>query len=115
MGKRQEPVRKSVKDVLADLLAGHREAAFGGPESALKYLHRTFEGQASLPNAVKAVAYDLTAEAQAQCGLWEDCRRLSTLSCRLPGGLLRTLDRLWYRAARPTNTRFRHGYGHDRP
>lgn len=73
MGKRQEPVRKSVKDVLADLLAGHREAAFGGPESALKYLRRTFEGQASMPNAVKAVAYDLYAEAQAQCGQWEGC------------------------------------------
>jgi len=73
MAKRQEPVRKSVKDVLEDLLAGHREAAFSGPESALKYLRRTFEGQASLPNAVKGVAYDLMADAQAQCGAWEDC------------------------------------------
>ena len=73
MAKRQEPVRKSVKDVLEDLLAGHREAAFSGPESALKYLRRTFEGQASLPNAVKAIAYDLMADAQAQCGLWEEC------------------------------------------
>lgn len=73
MGKRLEPVRKSVKDVLADLLTGHREAAFGGPEAALKYLRRTFEGQASLPNSVKAVAYDLYAEAQAQCGQWEGC------------------------------------------
>jgi hypothetical protein len=73
MGKRQEPVRKSVRDVLVDLLAGHREAALGGPESALKYLRRTFQGQASMPNAVKAVAYDLYAEAQAQCGQWEDC------------------------------------------
>jgi tetratricopeptide (TPR) repeat protein len=80
MGKRQEPVRKSVKNVLADLLAGHREAAFGGPESALKYLRRTFEGQASLPNAVKAVAYDLYAEAQAQCGQWEDCAASVDLS-----------------------------------
>jgi tetratricopeptide (TPR) repeat protein len=73
VAKRQEPVRKSVKDVLEDLRAGHREAAFSGPEAALKYLRRTFEGQASLPNAVKAIAYDLTADAQAQCGLWEDC------------------------------------------
>jgi hypothetical protein len=73
MGKRQEPVRKSVKDVLEDLLAGHREAAFGGPEAAMKYLRRTIEGQASMPNAVKVVAYDLCAEAQAQCGQWEDC------------------------------------------
>ncbi len=73
MAKRQEPIRKSVKDTLEDLLAGHREAAFSGPESALKYLRRTFEGQASLPNAVKAVAYDLAADAQAQLGQWEDC------------------------------------------
>ncbi len=73
MAKRNEPVRKSVKDTLEDLLAGHREAAFSGPESGLKYLRRTFEGQASLPNAVKAVAYDLSAEAQGQCGQWEAC------------------------------------------
>jgi hypothetical protein len=73
MAKRNEPVRKSVKDVLEDLQAGHREAAFSGPESALKYLRRTFEAQASLPNAVKALAYDLAADAQAQVGAWEDC------------------------------------------
>jgi hypothetical protein len=73
MTKRHEPIRKSVKEVLEDLLAGHREAAFNGPESELKYLRRTLEGQASLPNAVKAVAYDLLAEVQAQCGRWEDC------------------------------------------
>lgn len=73
MAKRNEPVRKSVKDTLDDLLAGHREAAFSGPESAMKYLRRTFESQASLPNAVKAVAYDLSADAQAQAGQWEAC------------------------------------------
>ncbi len=73
MAKRQEPVRKSVKEILEDVLSGHREAGFSGPEAALKYLRRTFEGQASLPNAVKAVAYDLTAEAQAQTGDWEGC------------------------------------------
>jgi len=73
MAKRNEPVRKSVKDGLEDLLAGHREAAFSGPESALKYLRRTFESQGSLPNAVKAMAYDLSAEAQGQCGQWESC------------------------------------------
>ncbi len=73
MAKRQEPIRKSVKEILEDVLAGHREAAFNGPESALKYLRRTFEGQASLPNAVKAVAHDLSAESQAQAGQWEAC------------------------------------------
>lgn len=78
MAKRNEPVRKSVKEVLEDLQAGHREAAFNGPESALKYLRRTFDGQGSLPNAVKAVAYDLTAEAQAQCGQWEACAQSVT-------------------------------------
>jgi hypothetical protein len=73
VAKRNEPVRKSVKDVLADLLAGHREAAFSGPESALKYLRRTFESQGSLPNAVKAVAHDLSAEALGQSSQWEAC------------------------------------------
>lgn len=58
---------------MEDLLAGHREAAFNGPEAALKYLRRTLEGQTSLPNAVKAVACDLAADAQAQCGQWEAC------------------------------------------
>ncbi len=73
MAKRNEPVRKSVREILDDLLEGHREAAFSGPEVALKYLQRTFENQASLPNAVKAVAYDLLADSQAQCRLWEGC------------------------------------------
>nr|WP_320130971.1 hypothetical protein [uncultured Holophaga sp.] len=70
MAKRIEPVRKSVKEILEDVLAGHREAAFSGPAQARKYLLRTFEGQQSLPNAVKAVAYDLLAEAQAQLQDW---------------------------------------------
>jgi tetratricopeptide (TPR) repeat protein len=71
MAKRIEPVRKSVKEILDDLLAGHREAAFNGPLVAQKYLLRTLEGQQSLPNAVKAVAYDFLAEARAQLQDWE--------------------------------------------
>jgi hypothetical protein len=70
MAKRIEPVRKSVKDVLEDLQARHREAAIAGPASALKYLNRTMEGQHSLPNAAKAIAYDLLAEARAQLQDW---------------------------------------------
>lgn len=73
MARRPEPVRKTVKDTLEDLLAGHREAAFSGPQAALKHLRRVFEGQANLPLAVRAVAYDLMAEAQAQTGDWEGC------------------------------------------
>ena len=71
MARRPEQVRKSVKDHLEDLLEGHHEAAFSGPESALKYLRRTLEGQTSLPNAVKAVAYDGVADAEAQLQNWE--------------------------------------------
>lgn len=73
MAKRIEPVRKSVKEVLEDLLQGHKEAAFNGPEAGNKYLRRVFEGQVNLPNAVKAVAYDRLSEGQAQVGDWEGC------------------------------------------
>ncbi|MDP2874646.1 MAG: hypothetical protein Q8O00_00590 [Holophaga sp.] len=71
MAKRIERTQKSVKEILEDLLSGHREAAFNGPASALKYLNRTMEGQQSLPNGVKAVAFDLMAEAKAQLQDWE--------------------------------------------
>lgn len=73
MAKRPEPVRKSVKETLDDLLEGLKEAGFSGPESALKYLRRVFEGQVNLPNAVKAIAYDRMAEAQAGVQDWEGC------------------------------------------
>jgi len=71
MAKRTEYTRKTVKEVLDDLLSGHKEADFSGPASALKYLNRTFESQQSLPNGVKAVAYDLMADAKAQLQDWE--------------------------------------------
>jgi len=71
MAKRIERIQKSVKEILEDLLSGHREAAFSGPASALKYLNRTLEGQQSLPNGVKAAAFDLMAEAKAQLQDWE--------------------------------------------
>jgi hypothetical protein len=71
VAKRIERVNKSVKEILEDLLTGHREAAFNGPASALKYLNRTMEGQQSLPNGVKAAAFDLMAEAKGQLQDWE--------------------------------------------
>lgn len=71
MAKRIEPVQKKVKDILEDLEAGHREAAGFGPASAAKYLLRTLEGQQSLPNAAKAAAYGLLAEAKAGLQDWE--------------------------------------------
>jgi hypothetical protein len=82
MAKRSEPVRKSVKDTLDDLLSGLKEASFSGPESAIKYLRRVFEGQVNLPNAVKAVAYDRYAEAQADVQDWEACIECVALSLK---------------------------------
>jgi tetratricopeptide (TPR) repeat protein len=70
MAKRLEPVKKTLKEILEDLQAGYREAAISGPAPALKYLTRTMEGQHSLPNAAKAVAYDLLAETRAQLQDW---------------------------------------------
>jgi hypothetical protein len=70
VSRRTEPNRPSVKEILEVFLAGHREAAFMGPASAIKYLTRTLEGQQSLPNGVKAAAYDLLAEARAQLQDW---------------------------------------------
>ncbi len=73
MARRSEPVRKSVKDILEDLREGHREAALMGPAAALKYLQRTLSAHENYPCAVRTVAYDLLAEAQAQLGDWEGC------------------------------------------
>ena len=70
MAKRLEPVKKNTREILEDLLAGYREAAIVGPEAAHKYLTRTQEGQHSLPNAVKAVLFDLLAETRAQMQDW---------------------------------------------
>ena len=70
MARRLEPVKKTTKDVLEDLQAGYREAAIAGPLPALKYLTRTLEGQHSLPNAAKAVTYDLLAETRARLQDW---------------------------------------------
>jgi tetratricopeptide (TPR) repeat protein len=73
MAKRAEPVRKSVKEILDDLRAGHREAALLGPAAALKYLQRTLDAHPNYPYAVRTAAYDLLAEAQARLGEWEGC------------------------------------------
>jgi hypothetical protein len=71
MAKRLEPVKKNTREILDDLQAGYREAAITGPAQALKYLTRTLEGQHSLPNAVKAVAFDLLAETRARLQDWD--------------------------------------------
>lgn len=73
MSRRIDPVRKTVRDIHADLVAGYRDAAHAGPEAAIKYLERTLAGQGSLPNAVKCFAYDLLAECTAQAKRWERC------------------------------------------
>ncbi len=100
MAKRIEPVRKSVKEILEDLLQGHREAAFTGPASALKYLNRAMEGQQNLPNAVKAIAFDRMAEAKAELQDWEGVEQavqgflanLAELEAALGHGFRATLE-----------------------
>jgi hypothetical protein len=69
MSRRPEPPRKRTPDVFADLLQGHEQARFQGPQAARKYLERTLTGQHSLPNAVKFFAWDLLAEAADREGL----------------------------------------------
>lgn len=73
MSRRVEPVRKSIRDQYADLIAGHQEAARNGAVAALKFLDRTLKGQQSLPNAVKCFAFDFVARATAELGQWERC------------------------------------------
>ncbi len=73
MAKRTEYVRKRVPEILEDLLSGHREASFSGPDNARRYLLSTLDRQDSLPRAVRAVLFDLLAEAEAQRGAWEAC------------------------------------------
>lgn len=80
MARRPGPVRKSVKDTLDDLLAGHRAAALDGPTAVVKYLRRVFEGQVSLALAVRPVAYDRLAEAQAKLQDWSACAASVTLA-----------------------------------
>lgn len=82
MSRRSEPVRKSVKETLADLLTGHREASFAGPQAALKYLERVIAGQANLPMAVRSIVHDRMSEAQAQLAQWEDCTVSVSLAIR---------------------------------
>ncbi len=108
MAKRLEPVKKSTLDILADLRGGFREASIVGPEAALKYLDRTFEGQSSLPNGAKCVGYDLTAEACARLQRWERCAEAAERSL----GLLEELEAALghgYRAALESLTCFERG------
>ena len=82
MSRRNEPVRKSVKETLEDLLAGHREASHAGPANALKYLERVVAGQTNLPLALRSVVHDRTADAQASLQRWEGCVESVNLAIR---------------------------------
>lgn len=74
MSDRKEPVRKSPAEILSDLMAGHAEALFHGPEKAGKYLSNFIGRANSIPNAVKFFLYDLLAEDAFQCGDSEGVR-----------------------------------------
>ena len=68
-----DPVRLSVEEILAVLLAGHRTAAATGPEAAITYLQRILQDTIDLPPAVRMVVYELLSEAQAELLDWEGC------------------------------------------
>lgn len=70
MSKRQEPIRKTAREMLDDIRAGHREASVSGPAAALRYLVRTLEGQQNLPNGLKAIVWDLVASEKSALGDW---------------------------------------------
>ncbi len=80
MSRRLEPNRKKPLDMLNDLLAGHQEAAYGGPEPAAKYLERALVANQSMPNACKFFLYDLVAEATAALGQTDRCRQVVELA-----------------------------------
>ena len=80
MSRRTEPNRKKPLDVLDDVLAGHREAALGGPMVAAKYLERSLLANRSMPNACKFFVYDLLAEASAAAGNTDRCREVVGLA-----------------------------------
>lgn len=82
MTRRAEPVRKSVKQTLDDLLEGHREASHAGPAAALKYLERVVASQLNLPMALRSVVHDRMADAHASLGRWEDCVESVNLAIR---------------------------------
>lgn len=82
MARRAEPVRKSVKQILDDLLEGHREASLTGPAAALKYLERVVSGQVNLPMALRSVVHDRMADAQASLERWEACVESVNLAIR---------------------------------
>jgi hypothetical protein len=68
MSDRLAPIRKTPAEILADLLAGHADARFGGAEKGKKYLLNFFARANSIPNAVKFFLYDLLAEDAFQSG-----------------------------------------------
>ena len=74
MAVRTTPIRKTPVEILADLVAGHTEALYGGPEKGKKYLLNFYERNNSVPNAVKFFLYDLLAEDAYRCDDTETCR-----------------------------------------
>jgi hypothetical protein len=74
MADRIQPIRKTPTEILADLMDGHREALYSGPDKGRKYL-QNFIGRAdSIPNAVKFFLYDLLVEDAFQCEDLAVCR-----------------------------------------
>jgi hypothetical protein len=94
MAERLPPIRKTPVEILADLVAGHTEALYGGAEKGKKYLLTFSERNNSIPNAVKFFLYDLLAEDAFQAGDLETCRTaVARASDYLPTAQAETLQR----------------------
>ncbi len=74
MADRITPNRKTPAEILTDLVEGHQEALFEGPEKGKKYLLKFNERNTSLPNAVKFFLYDLLTEDAYQLDDLATCR-----------------------------------------
>lgn len=94
MAERIPPIRKTPVEILADLMAGHHEALYGGAEKGKKYLLTFSERNNSIPNAVKFFLYDLLAEDAFQAGDLETCRMaVARAADYLPTAQAETLQR----------------------
>jgi hypothetical protein len=94
MAERLSPIRKTPVEILADLVAGHSEALYGGAEKGKKYLLTFSERNNSIPNAVKFFLYDLLAEDAFQAGDLETCRTaVARAADYLPTAQAETLQR----------------------
>ena len=92
MSRRTDSPSKRTPEILADLLAGHADAARSGHDAARRYLENAIQHNRSMPNAVKFFVYDLLCVACAGLELAERRDEAIALAARyLPDAQEETL------------------------